>query len=179
MSINRVWTAHGSGLVRRRNGRSIPLVSPRVEAAIGTLRSVLPFPFVRQPFARPSGIGSRIFERNPGYGPIVPASRILPILPVAQEIQIIRGVIVSDIEKLLEFRIGHGKFVDIEGGNVHSVFVKSPGSVFPRILHIDTNIVETLDLNPPHLEKEIAFRNLDHASERAAGGFAFAIGTIS
>jgi hypothetical protein len=65
MRGNGIGTAHGAALVRVGDGGSIPLISPRIEAAISSRSGVLPFPFARQTLSGPGGVGARIFEGTP------------------------------------------------------------------------------------------------------------------
>src|SRR6202022_743606 len=76
------WTgSEGMGVDGRRaseiaaqvalgDGLVIPVVAPRIQPAIGALRGVLPFPFMREALAGPLRIGAGIFERDPGDGAI-------------------------------------------------------------------------------------------------------------
>src|SRR2546425_581048 len=82
-----------AAFVELGNGFRLPFVAPGIEAAIGPLRGVLPFPLVRKSLTRPSRVGARIFERDPGYRLIAPALREAPVLPLAKEVMIILGKI--------------------------------------------------------------------------------------
>src|SRR5215472_6329636 len=62
VSIDLSRRAQDTFFVRWRHKFGIPIVAPRVEAAITALRRVLPFPFVGQTFARPLRIGARVVQ---------------------------------------------------------------------------------------------------------------------
>src|SRR6267143_2216402 len=58
MSGHGIGTSHCAALVRNGDSRSIPLISPRIEAPIRALGSILPFPFARQSLPGPGGIST-------------------------------------------------------------------------------------------------------------------------
>src|ERR1017187_1177426 len=98
-------------------GRALvaPGTAPRVPAAVQALRGVLPFPFVRQTLAGPAGVGARIFQRDPGDGPGLPAGGGLAILPVLEEIVVVRRMIIRSLEEIRKLPVGHRVFVDVIG----------------------------------------------------------------
>lgn len=51
------------------------------------------------------------------------------------------------------------------------MFVKASWGVLPRILDIDADIVEALNLDSGNLEKKIRLRDLDHARRRTVCSF--------
>src|ERR1700722_19062597 len=61
MRAHAVGTAHRAAFVGRWYRCGVPLVAPRIDAAVAALRGVLPFPFMRQAFASPRCIGARVF----------------------------------------------------------------------------------------------------------------------
>src|SRR5580658_11259122 len=50
---------HHAAVIGGWYGLHIPIISPRVCAAVGGLRGVLPFPIVREALAGPCGVGAR------------------------------------------------------------------------------------------------------------------------
>src|SRR5580704_5963666 len=86
MRGNGIGTAHGAALVRSGDSGPIPLVSPRIEAAVGAFSGVLPFPFAWQTLPGPGGKDARIFKGNPGDRLVSPTLRVGAILPVAQKV---------------------------------------------------------------------------------------------
>src|ERR1035438_789778 len=77
-------------------------VAPRIHTVVGTLRGVLPFPFVRQALAGPTGVGARVFQRHPGHRLVAPSGGKVPVRPIAQEIMIVDGTIVGGGEECRE-----------------------------------------------------------------------------
>ena len=75
-------------------------------------------------------------------------------------------MVVRGIQEFFELRIGNRIFVDIEGLNLHGVFVEAPRALLPWVLHVHTDIIHTLNLNAFHFEIEIAPRNANHAFRR-------------
>src|SRR5271170_7805003 len=57
MRVCQIWTTHAPRLVGHGHGAGVPLVPPRIEPSVVTLRCVLPLPLVRQPFSRPTRVG--------------------------------------------------------------------------------------------------------------------------
>src|SRR5580704_5514477 len=133
--------AHHAALVPTGDRRSIPLVSPRIQAAVGACGGVLPLPFVWQALARPGGVDARIFERNPGDRLVCRTRGVGAIPPVAQEIQVILGLIVRGVQKLFELGVGYRVFVHPEGLYVNDVLMISARGVFPRVLDVDADVV--------------------------------------
>src|SRR2546425_3970792 len=85
MSGNIIGAAKNTPLFRKGYGGCVPLLSPGIKASVISLGRILPLPFVREPLARPAGIGARIFERYPGNRIVRPAVRKATILPILQE----------------------------------------------------------------------------------------------
>ena len=75
----------------------------------------------------------------------------------------------SCLQELLELGIGHWIFVDIERLDMHLMHVVAAGRILPRILHVHTNVIATLDHNADGLELEIGFRDPHHAGGRGIG----------
>src|SRR6266576_3064698 len=82
MRVDCVRPAHGTTLVRNRNGFRFPGIPPGIGPTIGALSSVLPFAFVRQALPCPGRIDASVFDRHPRHRPVVPAIWIFSILPV-------------------------------------------------------------------------------------------------
>src|ERR1022692_3848371 len=93
MSANLGRTGKIASLIWFWNRCIVPLISPRIDSLIRPLRRILPLPFVRQPFTSPLRIGARIFERHPRYWLVLPTRLRPAILPIAQEIVIVRGLV--------------------------------------------------------------------------------------
>src|SRR5450755_4798153 len=75
-------TGHVAALVGLGNGALVPGWPPRIQPPILALRRVLPFPFVRQPLARPCRISPRILQRYPGYRLVPPTVRVAALPPI-------------------------------------------------------------------------------------------------
>jgi len=159
----------GMASVGGRNVCGVPIVAPGVEARIGGLRGVLPFPFVREALAGPGGVGTSIFERHPGDGFRVPAGGEIPFRPITQEIVILGGVIVRGVEKLLELRIGDGRTVDVIGVEMQAMKMRAAGGIFPGILDVDAGIVATFNFDAADGKIEIAFGDFNHAGGSGGG----------
>src|SRR4029453_5073832 len=114
MRIDCIRATHGAALVGSRNSFSLPWVSPGIGPAIGTVRGVLPFPFMRKALPRPCRVSTSIFDRNPRNWFVVPTIRIFSVLPVTQEIQFVLWTIVRRVHELFELRIGHRILVNPE-----------------------------------------------------------------
>src|SRR5271157_256125 len=132
-----------------------PGVAPWVRAAIESLRGVLPFPLVRQPLAGPAGVGARVFQRNPGDGPVLPAGGILAVLPILEEIVVIRWMIVRGFEKIRKLPIGHRVLVDVERRDGKLEHVVAPRRILTGILHVHSYVIPAFDLDAVHLEVEL------------------------
>src|SRR5208282_2750800 len=100
-----------------------------------------------------------ILDRNPGYGLILPPFRIAAIFPCTQEIVIVVWMIVRSVEKSLELGIGHGCAINIETVNVHSMPMKTPRRIFPRILNIYPGIIAAFDFNATNLKVVVTLRD--------------------
>src|SRR6267378_2860416 len=161
----------GVAAVRGGNVRGVPIVAPRVEARIGGLRGVLPFPFVREALAGPGSVGASIFERDPGDGFRVPAGGEISFRPVAQEIVIVGGVIVRGVEELFELRVGDGCAVDVVAVEMEAVKMRAARRIFPGILDVNAGIVAAFDFDAADGEVEVGLGNLQHALRRGGGGF--------
>src|ERR1700685_4654938 len=168
MSIDWIGTSHGAGLVGKRNSAVIPLVPPWIEASVSALGCVLPLPLMRQAFSSPTRVCPRIFLRDPCDWFVFPARRIASVLPIAEKIQVVSGMIVGGVNEFLEFGIRNRVLVDIERSHVHEVLVKATRRVLPRILDIDADIVVSLNLDSGNLEEKICLRDLHHARRRTA-----------
>ena len=171
MSIDIVRRAKRSSLIWNRHDRTFPLITPRIDPAVAALCGELPFPLMWKPFAGPFCIGASVFLRNPRGRFLRPSLRIRPILPVAQEIQIVLGAVVRCIQKLLILGVGDRIFVYVKGLYLHPMLVKSSRRIFPRILDIDTDIIEALDFDSLQFKHVIAARNLNHSRWNRAGNF--------
>src|SRR5208337_2396594 len=171
MCINIIRTSHSAPTIRRRYGTRFPRIAPWIDATVGSLGRILPLPFVWQSFFGPLGIVARVLERNPSDWLVRPSLWIRPVCPVSKKVRIILRVIVSCLEKLLEVKVGDGVLVNVERLYLHAVFVKAARRVFPRILHINTNVIGAFNLNPFNLEGEIGASNLNHAGRRSIRGF--------
>ena len=132
MRVDGVGSGHRAACLRNGNGRGIPRVAPGKNAAVRALRGQLPLPLMRQALARPLCVGARIFKRDPGHGPIVPARGEVSVLPVAQKVDRVARRVVRGVEELLELRVGDGKLVDVEGGDVSSRVRGSGAASLPR-----------------------------------------------
>src|ERR1700678_2021755 len=172
MCIDRIRTSHGARLVRQRHGAVVPLVTPRIEASIGALGCVLPFPFGWEALSSPTRIGPRVFLGDPGHRFVPPFTGIGSVLPVAKKIQIIFRVIVGRIQKLLELIVGHRILIDVKRLHLHGALVKTPRRIPPGILYVNPNIIEALNLDSGDLKKEIVLRVFNHPIRRAGCGSA-------
>src|ERR1700730_12942748 len=76
-------------------------------------------------------------------------------------------MIMRSVQELLEFRVSNRKLIDPEGFHVECMVVVSPGRIFPWILHIHADVVETFNLDPAHLELKVSFGNFDHPRWRS------------
>src|ERR1700760_4620459 len=123
MRTHVVGSAHGSAVIDNRNAACIPVVAPGINTSIVPLSGILPLPFMRQAFARPFCVGACILERNPGHGLVCPSLRIVPILPVLEEIQSIGRMVVSCVQKLLKLFVGHRVLVHIKSSDMVPVLV--------------------------------------------------------
>ncbi len=170
VSVNVVGSAQGPAFLGDGYSRIIPRLTPGIDALVGPLCGILPFPFVRQTFSGPCSVGAGVFERDPGDGFVTPSFPISAVLPVAQEVQIIFRTIVGRIQKLFELRVGDGILVDPEGIHVQRVQVVTARRVFPGILDVDSNVVKAFGLDAANLESKIGCRNFDHAGGRAGCG---------
>ena len=148
----------GTGL-----GLTGPQVSPRIHPAVGTLRSVLPLPLVRQAFACPLRVGACIFDRDPGNRLVVPACRVRSIGPVLEKVVIVCGVVVSRIEKTLELAVGHRVLVHPERCDVQLVLVIAACRVLPWVLEVDAFVVHAFNLDAVDAEDIVGCRDLNHA----------------
>ena len=99
--------AHVAPLVRGRDSGRIPVLTPRVGASVGSLRRVLPFPFVRQALSRPCRVSASILERNPSHRFLTPALRVSSVFPVAQKIVVVLRMVFHSINELLKLGVGH------------------------------------------------------------------------
>ena len=88
-------------------------------------------------------------------------------------------MIVGGVEKLLELRVGDRILVDVERLDLQRVFVKAARRIFPRILHIDADIVESFDFDSRDLEEKVALReSLPSLPDAPVAAFVGWIGTI-
>ncbi len=153
-----------------RNGAMVPIVAPRIGPAVGALGRILPFPFVRQAFSGPLGVGARVFDRYPGDRLFRPAFGIGTVPPVLQKIMIVARMVVRGIEKLLEVGIGDWIFVDEERFDWACLRMMPACLVFPGILHIHADVVIAFDLDSGDSKLKVAARNAHHA-RREPGRF--------
>src|SRR5579863_3840923 len=160
---------HGAARIRCGNVAGIPVIAPWIGVAVNALRGQLPFPLVGKALAGPCGVGSRIFERDPRDGAIVPALRKRAVFPITEEVAGIAWSIVSGIEKLFELRMGDWMLVDEEGLDGHRVFVEASRGIFPWILHVDAVHGAAFDLGTANTEDETAAGNFYHACRRFGG----------
>ena len=121
VGIHVVRSAHRAALIGGGR-RGIPFVAPGIQPLIGTLRGILPLPFMRKPLPCPFGVGASVFERYPGHGLVVPARRIVAILPIFQEVEILGGLIGRCIEEFLNCALVTG-YRSIEKASPHFVGV--------------------------------------------------------
>src|ERR1035438_5054106 len=89
MGVNSVRSAYRTRFLRDGNGFYLPIISPWICACVHALCRILPLPFMRQPLACPTRISSRVLQRNPRYWLVIPAGRILAILPVTEKVKTI------------------------------------------------------------------------------------------
>src|SRR5580692_2610058 len=155
MCVNRIRTSHGARFIGHGRRAAVPLVTPRIEAAVRALGCVLPLPLMRQAFSSPTRVCPCVFLRDPGHRFIFPSRGIGPILPIAEKIQVVFGMIVGRVQKLLEFSVCNRVLIDIKRSDVHGVLMKASRGILPRILDIDADIVESLNLDSRNLEKKI------------------------
>src|ERR1700678_1134868 len=146
VSVDRIWSAHRTALVWRRNCGGIPRISPWVDPSIRSLGCILPLPLMRQTLPGPARVGSRIFQRHPCYWLVIPTGRINSVAPLAEKVQIILGMVVGRIKKFFELSIRHRILVDPEWLHMHGMIVKAPRRILPRILHIDADVIESFNL---------------------------------
>jgi len=158
-------------MIGSRNVRGIPFTAPGIDARVGGLRGVLPLPFMRKAFPGPGGVGTRVFEGNPGDRFVVPARGEIAVRPVAQKIVIIGGMVVRGVEELLELRVGDGRAVKVISVQMQTMQVRTARRILPGVLHVDSGIVAAFDFNAPHGKIKIALGNFDHAGRRRIGGF--------
>src|SRR5882762_6560473 len=111
--------AEGSSRVGRWYGSRIPCVSPRVSAVVQSLSRVLPFPLVRKPLPSPRRIGASVFQRHPRHGLRTPTIRISTVLPVAQKVMVVLGMIVCRIQKLFVIGVSNRIAIDVKGLHLH------------------------------------------------------------
>src|SRR5215469_16181509 len=60
--VHRIWPTQAAAFVGNGNRISIPFVAPGIEAAVRTLRRILPLPLMRQALSDPGGIRASVFE---------------------------------------------------------------------------------------------------------------------
>src|SRR5580698_8890358 len=126
MGIDSIRASHGARLVGYGHRTVIPLVAPGIQAAICALGSVLPLPLVGQALSSPTRIGARVLLGDPRHRLVLPSLRVSSVLPIAEKIQIIFGMIVAGVEEFLEFGIRDRVLVDIERLDLQRMFVKAP-----------------------------------------------------
>ena len=77
-------------------------------------------------------------------------------------------MILRGVQELLEVRIGYRIAVHVERFHHEQMVVTAARRVFPRILHIQTDPVESFNLDTGYLKIEFAGRHVQHA-RRACG----------
>src|SRR5882762_9766187 len=111
--------AQGSSRVGSWSGTRIPCVSPRVSAVVRSLSRVLPFPFVWKPRPSPRRIRASVFQRHPRHGLRIPTVRISTVLPIAQKIVVVLGLIVCRIQELFVVGVRNRIAIDVKGLHLH------------------------------------------------------------
>ena len=152
-----------AALVGNGHRLGIPRVAPGVRASIASLRRVLPFPFVGQTFSRPLRIRSCILQRNPGDWLIGPSLRVGSSLPIPEEVNVILGVVMGRVEKLLEILVRHRVLIEIKRTHRNALFVEASRRIFPRILNIDSGIIGAFNLHAFYPEDVISSSHCNHA----------------
>src|SRR5580698_250574 len=101
-------------------------VTPRISATVSALCGILPLPLVRKPQSSPTGVSARILYGHPGNRLVGRAFGIVAVLPIFEEVQVVAGMVVCGVEKLLELGVGHGILAHVKRLDLHGVFMKPP-----------------------------------------------------
>src|ERR1700734_1862560 len=104
MGIDSSRTSHGARLVGYGQRTVIPLVAPGIQQVICALGR-LPPPPRGQALSRPSRIGAPSLLGDPRHRLVLPSLRVSSVLPIAEKILIIFGMIVAGGEEFFEFGI--------------------------------------------------------------------------
>src|SRR5229473_3295242 len=152
------------------NSVQVWTIAPGIHPSVVALGCILPLPFMGKPLAGPGGIRPCVLERDPSYGLAGPSVRVAAILPILQEIVVVRGMVARGVDEFLEFRIGHRIAIHIERLDRHDGLVVPPRRVLPRVLYIDADFVRSLNLDARDLEVEIRREHFLHPGGSGRGG---------
>src|SRR5882757_4444829 len=93
---------------------------------------------------------------------VAPAFGIIAIGPIFEKVGAVFWMIARGLQKGLELPIGYRRTVDVEFLDVQHMLVETSSRWFPRIAHINADLVTAFDFHAANLERIPRSGDRDH-----------------